>query len=196
MTAPEPKWHPHKPGDPMMEEPSPRAIQVGDDVRHELGQKKVGTVLAIAGQEAAVLWTYGLRSHDLHSLRLAGPDPAQQSEPVKPERRWISVEEQPHPTDGKTWFWAQWRATGCSPCIADLKYDSITHWCPLLDQPPEFIDLPKPLTDEEKLAIAAEALREAVDAYGKPGGPWNVPSDPGGWLNRATEALAKIEGEK
>ena len=33
------------------------------------------------------------------------------------------------------------------------------------------------------------ALREAVDCYGKPGGPWNVPGDPGGWLSRAREAL-------
>lgn len=44
----------------------------------------------------------------------------------------------------------------------------------------------------------AEALKEAVDCYGKPGGPWNVPSDPGGWLERARAALRKageIPGE-
>lgn len=38
-------------------------------------------------------------------------------------------------------------------------------------------------------------LKEAVDCYGKPGGPWNVPSDPGGWLERARAALRKA-GEK
>ncbi len=37
------------------------------------------------------------------------------------------------------------------------------------------------------------ALREAVDCYGKPGGPWNVPGDPGGWLHRAREALEASE---
>lgn len=35
-----------------------------------------------------------------------------------------------------------------------------------------------------------EALQEAVAQYGKPGGPWNVPSDPGGWIARAKDALA------
>lgn len=40
-----------------------------------------------------------------------------------------------------------------------------------------------------KLEEAQTALRMAVDAYGKPGGPWNVPSDPGGWINAARLAL-------
>lgn len=30
-------------------------------------------------------------------------------------------------------------------------------------------------------------LRSAVDLYGKPGGPWNVPSDPGSWIASARE---------
>jgi hypothetical protein len=34
------------------------------------------------------------------------------------------------------------------------------------------------------------ALEEAISQYGKPGGPWNVPSDPGGWLDRARQAVA------
>ena len=38
-------------------------------------------------------------------------------------------------------------------------------------------------------------LRETVALYGKPGGPWNAPSDPGGWISRARELLAKIDGE-
>jgi hypothetical protein len=45
----------------------------------------------------------------------------------------------------------------------------------------------KPLMWEREEARAA--LRMAVDAYGKPGGPWNVPSDPGGWLHAARTAL-------
>jgi hypothetical protein len=36
-----------------------------------------------------------------------------------------------------------------------------------------------------------EALAEAVRQYGEGGGPWNVPSDPGGWLEMARAALEK-----
>ena len=32
-------------------------------------------------------------------------------------------------------------------------------------------------------------LSDAVALYGRPGGPWNIPSDPGGWLDRARAAL-------
>lgn len=39
------------------------------------------------------------------------------------------------------------------------------------------------------------ALEHAVAKYGKPGGPWNVPSGPGGWLATAQAALAKAKGE-
>ena len=37
------------------------------------------------------------------------------------------------------------------------------------------------------------ALKRAVELYGKPGGPWNVPSEPGSWLAQATEAIAAAE---
>jgi hypothetical protein len=40
------------------------------------------------------------------------------------------------------------------------------------------------------LAVVEEAIR----LYGKPGGPWNVPSDPGGWIARAQAAVAKARG--
>ena len=40
------------------------------------------------------------------------------------------------------------------------------------------------------LAVVEEAIR----LYGKPGGPWNVPSDPGGWMDRAQAAVAKARG--
>lgn len=39
------------------------------------------------------------------------------------------------------------------------------------------------------------ALEYAVEKYGKPGGPWNVPSDPGGWIERARAAISKAKGE-
>jgi len=37
----------------------------------------------------------------------------------------------------------------------------------------------------------AAVLDEAVEKYGKPGGPWNVPSEPGSWIAKARTALAK-----
>ena len=37
----------------------------------------------------------------------------------------------------------------------------------------------------------AAALSDAVEKYGKPGGPWNVPSEPGSWIAKARAALAK-----
>lgn len=40
-----------------------------------------------------------------------------------------------------------------------------------------------------------EALAEAVEKYGKSGGPWNVPSEPGSWIAKAKEALKKARGK-
>jgi hypothetical protein len=37
-------------------------------------------------------------------------------------------------------------------------------------------------------------LEKAVENYGQPGGPWNVPSDPGGWLDMARQAIRKAKG--
>lgn len=37
------------------------------------------------------------------------------------------------------------------------------------------------------------AFRKAVSDYGKPGGPWNVSSEPGDWITMAKEALATYE---
>lgn len=39
------------------------------------------------------------------------------------------------------------------------------------------------------------ALSEAVELYGKPGGPWNVPGDPGSWIEKAKRALQKARDE-
>jgi len=44
------------------------------------------------------------------------------------------------------------------------------------------------MTNEQKIR---QILQEAVDLYGKPGGPWNVPNDPGGWISRAREVLSE-----
>jgi hypothetical protein len=34
-----------------------------------------------------------------------------------------------------------------------------------------------------------EVLQYAVDQYGKPGGPWNVPGSKGSWIDQARKAL-------
>lgn len=39
-----------------------------------------------------------------------------------------------------------------------------------------------------------EALAEAVEKYGKPGGPWNIPGESGSWIAKAREALEGAEG--
>lgn len=36
-----------------------------------------------------------------------------------------------------------------------------------------------------------EVLEAAVSLYGKPGGPWNVPNDPGSWITRAKAVIKK-----
>ena len=46
--------------------------------------------------------------------------------------------------------------------------------------------------ENAKKALYA-ALKKAVDDYGKEGGPWNVPDEPGTWIAMAKEALAKAE---
>jgi hypothetical protein len=41
-----------------------------------------------------------------------------------------------------------------------------------------------------------DALSEAVEKYGKPGGPWNVPGSRGSWIEKAKKALKKARGEE
>lgn len=38
------------------------------------------------------------------------------------------------------------------------------------------------------------ALEKAVADYGKPGGPWNVPGEPGTWIAMAKSALKAAKG--
>ena len=53
------------------------------------------------------------------------------------------------------------------------------------------------MTKKEKIIMAEliAALKYAVEKYGKPGGPWNVPIDPGGWIERAKRAIMKADGK-
>jgi hypothetical protein len=39
------------------------------------------------------------------------------------------------------------------------------------------------------------ALEKAAADYGKPGGPWNIPSEQGTWIDMAQKALTKARGE-
>jgi hypothetical protein len=53
--------------------------------------------------------------------------------------------------------------------------------------------------DADKTLISAapdlyEALTKAIADYGKPGGPWNVLSEPGTWIEMAKQAIAKADG--
>jgi len=41
----------------------------------------------------------------------------------------------------------------------------------------------------DRIAELEGVLMKAVDDYGKPGGPWNVPSEPGTWIDSARKAL-------
>lgn len=55
----------------------------------------------------------------------------------------------------------------------------------------------KNIDDARLIAASPEllaALQYAVEKYGKEGGPWNVPSDPGGWLERSRAAIEKATG--
>jgi len=57
--------------------------------------------------------------------------------------------------------------------------------CPFCGALPcDWVETPYPQT----YALRA-ALQKAVDDYGKPGGPWNVPGDEGTWLAMARRAL-------
>lgn len=53
---------------------------------------------------------------------------------------------------------------------------------------------------DNRLVLAAPdllvALEKAVALYGKPGGPWSVPHEPGAWITLAENAIKKAKGEK
>lgn len=81
-------------------------------------------------------------------------------------RRWPSV-----PRRASDWWWG-----GKSP------YDSSDIYAYRLA-------CPEARRLEAENARLRAVLTEAVSLYGQPGGPWNVPSDPGGWLGRVRAAL-------
>jgi len=41
-----------------------------------------------------------------------------------------------------------------------------------------------------------EQLQTTIEKYGKPGGPWNVPSEPGEWISNARKLLKKFTNNK
>ncbi len=45
------------------------------------------------------------------------------------------------------------------------------------------------MTDLEKRMT--DFIRRTVATYGKPGGPWNVPSEPGSWIEEARNLLRR-----
>lgn len=47
---------------------------------------------------------------------------------------------------------------------------------------------------KEIVSALLAALEEGVKLYGKPGGPWNMPSQPGSWIEMAQNAIAKAKG--
>ena len=51
--------------------------------------------------------------------------------------------------------------------------------------------------ENERLLASNKAMRHALEKavhdYGQPGGPWNVPSEPGTWLHMAKQALGVNE---
>lgn len=70
-----------------------------------------------------------------------------------------------------------------------------TVYAPIWHSVPRQIDVE---ADATLIAAAPDlyaALAKAVDDYGKPGGPWNVPSEPGTWIQMAKDALNKARGE-
>ena len=86
--------------------------------------------------------------------------------------------------------WAAWFCGfGWSSWFEVKTADEKTHICKL-----------KKDGDANANLIAAapdmyEALEAAILEYGKPGGPWNVPSAPGTWIDKAKSALKKARGE-
>jgi len=52
--------------------------------------------------------------------------------------------------------------------------------------------------DRQLIAAAPrmfKALKKAIKDYGKPGGPWNVPNEPGTWIALAHAAIQAAEGK-
>ena len=84
-------------------------------------------------------------------------------------------------------------------CTMDTLADSADY---LLKTEQQRFDQPDHAGDANKMVEPSidaardllAVVEEAIERYGKPGGPWNVPSDPGGWMDRAQTAVAKARG--
>ena len=79
------------------------------------------------------------------------------------------------------------KGAGSKPIAKDMSKESATA---IMDR----MNASQAICATEYPALVA-ILRETVALYGQPGGPWNVPSDPGGWISRARELLANIDGD-
>jgi len=76
--------------------------------------------------------------------------------------------------------------------IGEITYYTNSMSYPYVDDHREFVANAHLTTAAPELL---EAFEYAVSKYGQDGGPWNVPSDPGGWLDHARAAIAKAKGE-
>ena len=103
---------------------------------------------------------------------MADHDIDRQAESAKHTPGPWSCEDQ---TTAQCVFWAIYGADGNGIAYLTLQPDRVPANALLISAAPDLL----------------EALQEAVRQYGKPGGPWNVPSDPGGWLDRARTAITK-----
>jgi hypothetical protein len=79
------------------------------------------------------------------------------------------------------------------PCGSRVKYQHEGRWYCRRHYPPAVRARKNPMTIEAFFDLLS-VVEEAIERYGKPGGPWNVPSDPGGWMDRAQAAVAKARG--
>ena len=92
------------------------------------------------------------------------------------------------------WWWDDGKDTEQPKLMAPsgkvCDFGDREQYYPTAGQPPSDADASLIAESPVLLAVVEEAIR----LYGKPGGPWNVPSDPGGWIARAQDAVAKARG--
>lgn len=123
-------WHKHTPGDPM-----PVDGDTTTEVEFANGLKSK------AYPASTWNWTE-TGDYAITAYRVI--------EPAKPAARWVSVQEEPHPVDGKLrWYRTevghQW--LGCYKA----QYGAAAYWHTEVIEPPAFKP-PAPMTDAEKLA--------------------------------------------
>ena len=97
-------------------------------------------------------------------------------------------------TEGAKHTPGPWRVAPAGDYSSGVNIDAPTGYVALVGG-----DISDPIEADARLISAAPdllaALEKAVKHYGKPGGPWNVPSEPGTWIADAHAAIAKAKGE-